>query len=138
MPSIIRSAPTPAAGEHANLPDSEWADRGGSGASINLDVKNADALFAQAIEAGATVVMPRCDQFWGDRYGQVIDPFGHTWAIATHVENVTSRQMPSGPRCSSLRWPNPRPARPAPRTARRGRGRTETGTTARPRDPLGP
>jgi len=56
---------------------------------INLYVPDADATCAQAIAAGAQVTMPVSDQFWGDRYGQVRDPFGFNWAIATHKEDLT-------------------------------------------------
>ena len=66
---------------------------GGSPASIMLYVKNVDAAFAQATAAGATVVMPLQDMFWGDRYGKVKDPFGHEWQMATHKEDLTPKQM---------------------------------------------
>ena len=66
---------------------------GGSPVTIHLYVENADATFAQAVEAGATVKMPVQDMFWGDRYGVVIDPFGHNWSIATHVRDVTPEEM---------------------------------------------
>ena len=49
--------------------------------TIHLYVTDADAAFAQAVEAGATVSMPLADMFWGDRYGKVIDPFGHHWEV---------------------------------------------------------
>jgi uncharacterized glyoxalase superfamily protein PhnB len=69
----------------------------GPGASspvtIHLYVTDADAAFAQAVEAGATVSMPVSDMFWGDRYGKVIDPFGHHWSIAEHLEDLTPEQM---------------------------------------------
>ena len=51
------------------------------GVTLHLAVDDADRWFDRAVEAGATVVMPIDDQFWGDRYGQVRDPFGHTWSI---------------------------------------------------------
>lgn len=50
--------------------------------ALHLVVKNADAAIEQAVKAGATVKMPAADMFWGDRYGQVIDPFGHTWSFS--------------------------------------------------------
>jgi len=56
---------------------------GGTAVTIHLVVEDADAIAAQAVEAGAAVVIPVADQFWGDRYGVVEDPFGHSWAIAT-------------------------------------------------------
>lgn len=59
---------------------------------LNLYVEDADAVFERAVKAGAGVVMPLADMFWGDRYGQVRDPFGHVWAIATHKEDVTPEE----------------------------------------------
>jgi len=66
---------------------------GGSGSSILIYTKNVDALFQQAVAAGAKPVMPVGDQFWGDRYGQVTDPYGHVWQLATRKENLTPKQM---------------------------------------------
>jgi len=63
---------------------------------IHLYVPNADEFFAQAVAAGATVRMPLADMFWGDRYGQVQDPFGHMWSIATHQHDYTPEQMQEG------------------------------------------
>lgn len=57
---------------------------GGSGVVIHLDLKDADPLWNQAVAAGAKVLMPLEDQFWGDRYGMLVDPFGHKWALFTH------------------------------------------------------
>lgn len=65
----------------------------GSPVVIHLMVKDADAAIAQAQKAGATVVMPAADMFWGDRYGQVVDPFGHRWSIAHHVRDVSPAEM---------------------------------------------
>jgi PhnB protein len=66
---------------------------GGSAVTLHLQVENVDALFAQAVEAGATAKMPPADMFWGDRYGMVTDPFGHNWSIATHVREVSPEEM---------------------------------------------
>lgn len=66
---------------------------GGTTVSIMLYVKNADATFNQAVAAGAKVTMPLMNMFWGDRYGKVTDPFGHEWAIATHIEDVPPEEM---------------------------------------------
>ncbi|HEX7046578.1 MAG TPA: VOC family protein [Gammaproteobacteria bacterium] len=55
---------------------------GGASCVIHLDVPDADAVWKQAVDAGAEIVMPLADQFWGARYGQVRDPFGHVWSIA--------------------------------------------------------
>ena len=64
-----------------------------STAALFLYVDNADAAFERAINAGCTVRSPLMDMFWGDRYGQVIDPFGHTWALATHKEDVPREEL---------------------------------------------
>ncbi len=67
---------------------------GGSPVVLNLYVEeDVDGLFKQAEAAGATVVMPLANQFWGDRYGQVTDPFGHRWALGQHVEDVAPAEM---------------------------------------------
>ncbi len=66
---------------------------GGSAGGVFLYVKNVDAFTNKAIGAGATVVMPVQDMFWGDRYGKLKDPFGHEWSIATHKEDLTPKQM---------------------------------------------
>lgn len=58
-----------------------------------LYVPAVDKVFARAVKAGATVTMRPADQFWGDRYGRLIDPFGNHWAIATHVENVRPAEL---------------------------------------------
>lgn len=65
---------------------------GGTPATLMLYVASADATYATATAAGAKGEMPIEDQFWGDRYGHVIDPFGHRWAIATHIEDLTPEQ----------------------------------------------
>jgi PhnB protein len=66
---------------------------GGTSASLMIYTKDVDALFNQALAAGAKVTMPLSDMFWGDRYGQVADPFGHKWQLATRKENLTAREM---------------------------------------------
>jgi PhnB protein len=66
---------------------------GGSPVVLHLQVKDADAAFNQATAAGAKVAMPLADQFWGDRYGQITDPFGHTWSIGAKVRNVTEEEV---------------------------------------------
>lgn len=65
----------------------------GSPVTIHLYVEDADAVFAQAVKAGATATMPLEDMFWGDRYGKVEDPFGHQWSIGTHVRDVSPEEM---------------------------------------------
>jgi PhnB protein len=65
----------------------------GSPVTIHLYTDDADALFARAVKAGATVKMPLEDAFWGDRYGKIVDPFGHEWSIATHMRDVSPKEM---------------------------------------------
>jgi hypothetical protein len=60
---------------------------------MHVYVENADAAFDRAVKAGCTVKMPISDQFWGDRYGLVEDPFGHQWSIATHKHDFTDEQI---------------------------------------------
>ena len=57
-----------------------------NGVTLHLQVDDADAWFDRAVAAGASVVMPLENMFWGDRYGQIKDPFGHTWSIATPIK----------------------------------------------------
>ena len=66
---------------------------GGSPVVLNLYVEDVDRLFNQAVAAGAKVTMPLANQFWGDRYGQIVDPFGHSWALGSHVEDVAPEEM---------------------------------------------
>ncbi|MGF1632202.1 MAG: VOC family protein [Kiloniellaceae bacterium] len=61
---------------------------GGTAITLHLEVENCDAAVKQAAGAGATVVMPPADQFWGDRYGVVVDPYGHAWSFAHTLEKV--------------------------------------------------
>jgi uncharacterized glyoxalase superfamily protein PhnB len=63
---------------------------GGSSVTLHLEVKDVDAWFERAIRAGATVTMPIEDMFWGDRYGKLVDPFGHHWSISTPCLLYTS------------------------------------------------
>ena len=66
---------------------------GGTTTGVFLYVENVDNVFHQATAAGAKVEMPVSDQFWGDRYGKITDPFGHSWSLATHVEDVPREEM---------------------------------------------
>ena len=66
---------------------------GGTAVHIFLYLPNVDKAFAQATAAGATTEMPPTDMFWGDRYCKVVDPYGHKWSMATHIEDVTPREM---------------------------------------------
>jgi PhnB protein len=69
---------------------------GGTPVSIHLYVEDADAFFERAVLAGASIMMPVTEMFWGDRYGKVRDPFGHQWSIATCVKQVTPEAMKQG------------------------------------------
>jgi len=66
---------------------------GGSPVSIHLYVEDADAIFSQAVAAGAKIKRPIADQFYGDRLGGVEDPFGHTWWISTHKEDFSPQEI---------------------------------------------
>ena len=66
---------------------------GGTGLSIMMYVEDADTVYNKAVAAGATSKMPMSDQFWGDRWGSFIDPFGHAWQIATHKWDLTPDEM---------------------------------------------
>jgi PhnB protein len=66
---------------------------GGSSVVLHVYVEDVDQLFDRAVKAGATVAMPLANQFWGDRYGQIKDPFGHAWALVQHVEDVAPAEM---------------------------------------------
>jgi PhnB protein len=66
---------------------------GGTPVSLMLYVENVDKLAAQAIEAGMKVDAPVADQFYGDRMGRFTDPFGHKWAISTHIEDLTLEEI---------------------------------------------
>ena len=68
----------------------------GSPVTIHLMVEDVDAAVAQAVAAGATITMPVTDMFWGDRYGQLQDPFGHHWAVATHMRDLSPEEIQKG------------------------------------------
>jgi uncharacterized glyoxalase superfamily protein PhnB len=67
----------------------------GKGASVVIHLRSpdVDATMAKAVEAGATITMPAENMFWGDRYGKLVDPFGHHWSVATKVEEVSPEEM---------------------------------------------
>jgi uncharacterized glyoxalase superfamily protein PhnB len=68
----------------------------GTSMGLHIYVDNVDEAFERAIQAGAQVEMPVADQFWGDRYGKVRDPFGHKWSIATHTKDLSMDEMKQG------------------------------------------
>jgi uncharacterized glyoxalase superfamily protein PhnB len=69
---------------------------GSSPISFYVYVPDADAAFKQAVAAGGTATMPVADMFWGDRAGSIKDPFGYTWMIATHTQDLTNEQISKG------------------------------------------
>ncbi|HYM77623.1 MAG TPA: VOC family protein [Candidatus Dormibacteraeota bacterium] len=66
---------------------------GNTSMGLHIYVENVDAAFDRAVKAGAKVEMPVMDQFWGDRYGKLKDPFGHQWSIATHTKDLSMDEM---------------------------------------------
>ncbi len=81
--------PMPGQSANRKSPKSVGATTGG----VMLYVKDTDAVFHRALQAGASSAMAPADMFWGDRYAQVEDPFGHIWAIATHLRDVSPKAM---------------------------------------------
>ncbi len=75
--------------EFPNMGMKSPASLGGTGVTIHLYVEDSDKIFKQAVDAGAVVTMPIMDAFWGDRFGTVHDPSGHSWAISTHKIDMT-------------------------------------------------
>jgi len=82
----------------------------GSSVTIHLQVEDVDALVKQAVAAGAKVTMPVDDMFWGDRYGKLEDPFGHSWSVATHMRDVSPEEMQQA--AQKLCNPEPETRRP--------------------------
>jgi len=66
---------------------------GGTPVTIHLFVENVDSVFKAALAAGAKERMPVADMFWGDRYGRLVDPFGHEWSVATHQEDLSPEEL---------------------------------------------
>jgi PhnB protein len=66
---------------------------GGSGMGLHIYAEDVDAAFDRAVKAGATVEMPVSEMFWGDRYGKLMDPFGHKWSIATHTRDMSMEEI---------------------------------------------
>ena len=105
-------------GSHVMLSD-EWPDmdllgpnaRGGATASLMIYVADVDSAFARALSAGARQERPPENQFWGDRMGTLVDPFGHRWTLATHVEDVSDEEMQ---RRAAAAFEAPCPPQPEP------------------------
>jgi PhnB protein len=66
---------------------------GGVYSTLNLHSEEVDVLWQRAVEAGAEVLQPLQEMFWGDRHGEIIDPFGHKWALAQHVRDVPTEEI---------------------------------------------
>ena len=79
--------------EHPQMGANGPGHFGGSPVTLHLYVENVDEIFAKAVEAGVEIIRPVADQFYGDRSGMFKDPFGHTWNVSTHVEDVSPEQM---------------------------------------------
>ena len=81
--------------EFTNMPDTPRSPQtlGGATGSLMLYVPDVDAAFKRATDAGCKALMPPSDMFWGDRFGKVMDPFGHHWGLATHKEDVSPAEM---------------------------------------------
>jgi PhnB protein len=86
----------------------------GTGVTIHIYTDNVDEAFNRAVSAGAQVKMPLMDQFWGDRYGLVQDPFGHKWSLATHVKDLSPEEMQRAQDEAMAKMP---PAQSAKKTA---------------------
>ena len=69
---------------------------GGSGVTIHVYTEDVDSAYNRAVSAGAKVKMPLMDQFWGDSYGVVTDPYGHSWSLASHVKDMSPEDMQRG------------------------------------------
>ena len=81
------------ADEFPGAPCTSPQSLGGTTNVLHIYVEDADTTYNRAVTAGASALMPVTDMFWGDRYGQVKDPFGHVWAIATHMEDVAPDEL---------------------------------------------
>ena len=99
-PGVIGHAEIKIGDSHVMLSD-EFPDRGvvspqtlgGSTSHLMIYCDDSDALYARAVKAGAKALREIENQFYGDRSGQIEDPFGHRWTISTHIEDVTSEEM---------------------------------------------
>jgi PhnB protein len=79
--------------EFPNMGCSSAETLGGTNVTLHIQTEDVDSLFERAVKAGAKATMPVADQFWGDRYGQVTDPFGQRWSLATRVEQLSPEEV---------------------------------------------
>jgi uncharacterized glyoxalase superfamily protein PhnB len=84
---------------------------GNSPVTIHIYTENVDQAFNRAVSAGVKVSMPLMDQFWGDRYGVVTDPYGHKWSLASHVKDMSPAEMERGMKEAVAKMPPPSPAK---------------------------
>jgi PhnB protein len=90
----IGDSPVMLSDEFPQMPGSRSPEAlGGTTGGLTIYTTDVDQAFKRALDAGAKAAMPPQDMFWGDRYARVVDPFGHTWGIATHIEDVTPAEM---------------------------------------------
>ena len=79
----------------------------GTTVTLHLYVEDVDALYQRAVDAGCKPSMPPMDAFWGDRYGQVVDPYGHYWSMATHKADLTEEEVAKAAQEMFASNPNP-------------------------------
>lgn len=94
------------------LGDEMWVNKspetlGTSPVVIHLCVEDVDTVFKRAVDAGAEVLMPVSDMFWGDRYGRLVDPFGHHWSVGTHIKDLSHEEIEKNKDAAMTRWLNP-------------------------------
>lgn len=89
----IGNSPIMLADEHPEMGAKSPQAFGGSPVGLMIYVEDVDTIFQQAVAAGATVERPLQNQFYGDRSGTIVDPFGHKWTIATHIEDVAPEEI---------------------------------------------
>lgn len=93
---VIGDSPVMMTDEHPQHPCKSALTIGDSPISFYVYVKDVDAAYKRAVAGGAVSLMPVQDMFWGDRVGNVKDPFGHSWMFATHIQDLTPEQMRKG------------------------------------------
>jgi PhnB protein len=77
--------------------------------SIHVYLENVDGVFQRAVATGAQPRMPPMDMFWGDRYAQIADPFGHVWTLATHTQDVPAEEMEARGKAWAAKMASPKP-----------------------------